>query len=235
MPAMAEAIDQLARLIERGGVVMIPLLALSLVSVALILERAWYWARTNRAGRLRRVERLRELLVANDARSEALIASDGSVYGAVARRLRRVRPSEAAAIAAVESQRPRMERFMVTLSTIITAAPLLGILGTVLGIIQSFDLLGQEETLTDPRIVSGGIAEALLTTALGLVIALVTLFPYMLFRGQIDRTLGRLEALVAAAQEGSARDTTETNRTRDRKVSAEKSPVAAAARGDGSE
>ena len=94
---------------------------------------------------------------------------------------------------------------MVALSTIITAAPLLGILGTVMGIIQSFRLLGEQAVLTDPSDVAGGIAAALLTTALGLIIALVTLFPYMLFRGWSSRTIGRLEALIAAAQQGITR------------------------------
>ena len=92
---------------------------------------------------------------------------------------------------------------MATLSTIITAAPLLGILGTVIGIIQSFNLLGVQETLTDPRTVSTGIAEALLTTALGLVVALVTLFPYMIFRSHVERSIGRMESLIAAAQQGA--------------------------------
>ncbi|MEX0887620.1 MAG: MotA/TolQ/ExbB proton channel family protein, partial [Phycisphaeraceae bacterium] len=95
--------------------------------------------------------------------------------------------------------RRRIERFLPTLSTIITAAPMLGILGTVLGIIASFDLLGARPDATDPRQVSQGIAEALLTTAAGLVIAVFTLFPYNAFRAQIDRTLARLEALAAAA------------------------------------
>lgn len=91
---------------------------------------------------------------------------------------------------------------MVSLSTIITAAPLLGILGTVIGIIQSFKLLGEQMTLSDPKDVAAGIAAALLTTALGLTVALFTLFPYMIFRGQVDLAIGRLETVIAAAQQG---------------------------------
>jgi biopolymer transport protein ExbB len=94
---------------------------------------------------------------------------------------------------------------MVTLSTIITAAPLLGILGTVIGIIRSFNLLGVEDVMTDPRAVSVGIAQALITTALGLVVALVTLFPYMIFRAQSERAVGRLESVIASAQLGAGR------------------------------
>ena len=96
---------------------------------------------------------------------------------------------------------------MVSLSTIITAAPLLGILGTVIGIIRSFRLLvggPGEGGLTDPSAVSMGIAEALLTTALGLVVALITLFPYMIFKAQAERALGRVESIIAAAQQGAS-------------------------------
>ena len=92
---------------------------------------------------------------------------------------------------------------MVSLSTTITAAPLIGILGTVIGIIRSFNQLGGDDGgINDPSVVSHGIAEALLTTAVGLVVALMTLFPYMVFKGQADRALGRVETIVAAAQQG---------------------------------
>ena len=103
---------------------------------------------------------------------------------------------------AVDSIRSGLDRYMVVLSTIITAAPLLGILGTVIGIIQSFQLLGSQSTLTDPREVAGGIASALITTAFGLIVALVTLSPYMIFKAQSSNALGRLETLIAAAQSG---------------------------------
>ena len=88
------------------------------------------------------------------------------------------------------------------LSTIVTASPMLGILGTVTGIIQSFELLGGSQSIIDPNDVSGGIAEALITTAAGLIIALMALFPYMIFRTQSERALGRFEAIVTAAKQG---------------------------------
>jgi len=110
--------------------------------------------------------------------------------------------SDAAALQAVESQRPRLTRFMPTLGTIITAAPMLGILGTVTGIISAFRVLSDQQAVTDPTAVAGGIAEALLTTVAGLAVALVVLFPFNAFRAQIERAMGRLEALLAAAQEG---------------------------------
>jgi biopolymer transport protein ExbB len=77
-----------------------------------------------------------------------------------------------------------MDRFMASLSTIITAAPMLGILGTVTGIITSFDLLSGGQAMVDPRAVSGGISEALVATASGLVVALISLFPFMGYGAQ---------------------------------------------------
>ncbi|TVQ62724.1 MAG: MotA/TolQ/ExbB proton channel family protein [Phycisphaerales bacterium] len=105
--------------------------------------------------------------------------------------------SENAAHELLERARPAFERFAPTLSTIITAAPMLGILGTVVGIIASFRLLGGSGPIDDPTAVAGGIATALYTTAFGLVIALGTLFPYAIFRARADRLIGRLETIAA--------------------------------------
>ena len=192
-------------LMERGGPVMWPLLLLSTISVTLSVERFWFWWRAN-AGKGR--EKLRGILEAlrrgDAARVLALAKDDPSPYAQVATDLMRDGVDDAVAIAAVEMQRPRMDRFMNMMSTIITAAPMLGILGTVSGIIRSFELLGGKDTLSDPRLVSGGIAEALVATAAGLVVALITLFPYMYFRAQADKALGRLESVIASAKLGSS-------------------------------
>ena len=99
---------------------------------------------------------------------------------------------------------------MPLLSTIITAAPMLGILGTVLGLIASFDVFSARsdsatQAAQDLGGVSRGIAEALTTTAVGLIIAVATLLPYNLFRAQIDRSLSRLEGLMAAGIEAADR------------------------------
>lgn len=190
----------LSDLLQRGGVVMWPLLGISLLVVTLAFERCWFWLATNRPSRLSRLRRIGILLKRGDrAAVRVLNEGDTSVYGRVVAMLieETKRSTDAVLIEAVESQRPRMERFMVILSTIITAAPLLGILGTVMGIISSFQVLSDEAAQTDPRAVSQGIAEALLTTAAGLSVALIALFPHNAFRAQIDRTLGRIEMLAA--------------------------------------
>lgn len=196
------SIQDLALILNRGGIVMIPLLILSVISVALILERCWFWIFQGGIGSDAQLETLNTMFRKGDGNVAKFIQKDSSVYSKVATKLLHDGASDAVAMGAVESQRPRIERFMVALSTIITAAPLLGILGTVVGIIQSFQLLGEQSVLTDPSDVAGGIAAALLTTAMGLTIALITLFPYMIFRGWVNRSLGRLETLIASAQQG---------------------------------
>lgn len=201
---MIDSISQsIEELFAKGGWVMWPLLGLSLVALALAFERFWFFLGTNSASRKSKLNQMAALMRAGQFDEARSIASkDCGVYGRIARAMLDEPGNEAAAVAAVEQQRHRLERFMPTLSTIITAAPMLGILGTVTGIISSFQLLSDQAKVT-PNEVSGGIAEALLTTAAGLIVALVVLFPYNAFRAQIDRTLGRIEALIAAASSGA--------------------------------
>lgn len=200
-------LDSFLALMQRGGWVMWPLLALSVAAATLVLERAWFFLTTNRPARRAAAARLGELLRQNERdRAQELAARDRTVYGSLVRHLLHEsalsggRPLRDAAVTeALETQRHHLERFMPTLSTIITAAPMLGILGTVLGIIASFEVLAADATVTDPAQVSQGIAEALITTAAGLLIAVITLFPYNALRAQVDRTLSRLESLAASA------------------------------------
>lgn len=193
-------------LMERGGPVMWPLLVLSIVSVTLTVERIWFWRRMGSRSSRIRLRAMVNALRMNDADTVLVLAEeDNGPFAAVAADLASDGPSDAIAIAAVERQRPRLERFLNILSTIVTAAPMLGILGTVSGIIRSFELLGGKDTLSDPRLVSAGIAEALVATASGLVVALISLFPYMYFRSHSDKAIGVMEGLVASAKLGVER------------------------------
>jgi biopolymer transport protein ExbB len=81
------------------------------------------------------------------------------------------------------------------LETIVTAAPLLGLLGTIVGMMHAFQLIGAKG-LVNPTGVTGGVAQALVATAIGLVIALVALFAFNYFSRRIDRLVDELEAFA---------------------------------------
>ena len=199
-------------LIQQGGWVMYPLGALSVVSLGLTIERTLFWVTTHRAGRARTVGRITNELRRRDLSAAASIAGkDRSIYGRFASELIDEARSQKSgpglhdsfALERAEARRPAIERWSTVHSTIITAAPMLGILGTVTGIIRSFNLLSADEIVTDPAAVAGGIAEALFTTAVGLIVALITLFPHAVFRSQADRALTRLEVIAASMDEQS--------------------------------
>jgi biopolymer transport protein ExbB len=92
-----------------------------------------------------------------------------------------------------------MQRFMPVLDTMITVAPLLGIFGTVLGIISSFEMLGTA-SIADPKLVTSGIAQALITTAAGLGIAIVAVIPYNYFNTRITRAMHVMEKYATSLE-----------------------------------
>lgn len=100
-----------------------------------------------------------------------------------------------------------MQRRMAVLDVVITIAPLLGLLGTVTGIIKSFGIFAMTAGMTEPSRLSSGIAEALITTAAGLIIAIPSAALYSYFNSLIDRHItdmeNRAEELLAlAAKQG---------------------------------
>lgn len=180
-------------LFKAGGPVMWPLLLCSVVSLTVILERAIFWLRTEVVGDSQVIE---DLLEACRLGREQLPAIGGrpSVVGRML--LSGLAHRDFSADKAMETvaleELKKMRRRMNILDTIITAAPMLGILGTVTGIITSFDMLGQAG-VEDPKAVVGGIAEALITTATGLIISIVTVFPYNYFNTRIEDAEDLLE------------------------------------------
>ncbi len=184
-------------LVERGGLwVMLPLLGCSVTVVAFVVERAVFWGRVARARSRGLVEEFLELADKRefDAAARAAHGSTDPVVrvlhcGLVHRNYDLTNALEMAASAELR----RAERFLPVLDTIITLAPLLGILGTVVGIIKSFDLLSISATVEDPQAVTGGIAQALITTATGLTIAIAALIPHNYFRALSDRLRHEME------------------------------------------
>ena len=202
-----DVFDSFMTFMDRGGVLMWPLLLLSVIACAVAIERTIFWSKVHGRSGLKRLAALNAALRKGDQLEiSACLNRDPSPYGSLAKEIVEGDCDETLAIAAAEEVRPRFERGLVILSTVVTAAPMLGILGTVVGIIQSFELLGGDASISDPRQVSGGIAEALITTASGLVVALIALFPYMVFRAQQERATGRMESVISAAFRGKAQN-----------------------------
>ena len=164
----------------RGGPLMWPLLVCSVLSLTVIIERLIFWLRLGRRRSTSAVEDIIRRAERGDL--EGALAAGNATRDLAARVLiaglaqRDHGLSETMQVAA-EDEIARMKRGLGVLDTIITLAPLLGILGTVLGIIESFDLLGASG-IEDPKAVTGGIAQALITTAAGLSVAVVTLIPF---------------------------------------------------------
>ncbi|MCC6908041.1 MAG: MotA/TolQ/ExbB proton channel family protein [Phycisphaerales bacterium] len=186
--------------IVQGGPVMYPLLACSLVSVTITLERAIFWSRERRSRDSALLDQLAELLARGEV-ARAQQASEGS-RDPIVRVLRfglehRHDSLEAALKLAANEEIRRMRRYLKIHDTIVTLAPLLGILGTVLGIITSFDVMGSAG-VDNPIAVTGGIAEALLTTAVGLVVAMLSLIPYNWFSARLDEEVSVLESRLTS-------------------------------------
>jgi biopolymer transport protein ExbB len=189
----------------KGGALMWPLLVCSIVSLAITFERIFFWWRERRKRNPERLERILGLIESGDSRDplspedekavplHSLDSFSRIVVSGFSHRSQGWR--ESIEIAA-EDEIERMKQGLNILDTIITMAPLLGILGTVLGIIQSFDLLGASG-IEDPKAVTGGIAQALITTAAGLTVALVTLVPFNYFVSKVNRAAKDMNRLTA--------------------------------------
>lgn len=187
---------------QSGGPVMWPLLACSVLALAVILERLMFWV-----GFFRNRERslAGEVLdLASRGEWEAIRERTAGSRDAVIRVLvtgilHRDYDMASAMEAEAQSQIQKMRKFMGVLDTMITVSPLLGIFGTVLGIIASFKVLGMAG-LDDPRAVTGGIAQALITTAAGLGIAIMSVFPYNYYNSRIERAIHEMEKYATSLE-----------------------------------
>jgi biopolymer transport protein ExbB len=90
-----------------------------------------------------------------------------------------------------------LEKRLDILDTIITSAPLMGLLGTITGMMASFQILSQSG-VNEPNAITGGVSEALIATATGLVIALISLVAFNYFNSRVNRLLGEME--IASSQ-----------------------------------
>jgi biopolymer transport protein ExbB len=182
-----------------GGVVMYPLLAFSLLAIALILERIAFWQRlTKRQNRMTR-EVLK--LYPHDPQSAFLKLEQNSdlpmarIFLA-ALELEQPSPEEfrLALESAAQAELPTLKRFGTVFETVISISPLLGLLGTILGLMDAFAALRIGNIgRTNTTGVTGGISEALISTVAGLCVALFTLLFANTFRGLYRRQLASIQ------------------------------------------
>lgn len=174
---------------------MYPLLICSFISLTITIERIIFWSKEKRRMDRRLLDEI-FIEIEKGFHEKALILGKKSkdyLIRIVCFALSHHKSSMLNALEmAAEDEIDKMKRGMVILDTIITMAPLLGILGTVIGIIISFDFLGQAG-IEDPKAVTGGIAQALFTTAAGLTIALATIIPYNYFIVKVERSARSIE------------------------------------------
>jgi biopolymer transport protein ExbB len=172
----------------RGGPVMYPLLACSIIALTVILERALFWIREDMRRDQALVDDVLELCrkgAWEDVRIRVAGSKDYIIRILVSGILHREFSMTKAMETAAGDEIKRMRSYLGVLDTMITVAPLLGIFGTVLGIISSFELLGSSG-IEHPQAVTAGIAQALITTAAGLGIAILSVFPYNYFNARAE-------------------------------------------------
>jgi biopolymer transport protein ExbB len=200
----------------KGGPVMYPILLAALVAIAVIGERIFWWTRLARRRNPAQLEKIFAAMENADFPAASALAKESNdpVVRMIYHGLNHHHSSLQGALqvaAGLELQ--QAGRFLPALDTLVTLAPLLGLLGTVTGIMGSFTSIGTEE-LAVTR-VTGGIGEALIATACGLGIAIITLIPFNYFNARVARLQFELEAAATnvevminnAKQQGLSTDT----------------------------
>ena len=179
-------------IIIKGGIVMIPLLACSLISLALTIERFMFWAKLKTKDVLDQILSLVEKGEFEQALKLGKTSSQ-PIARVLAAGIAHRNPAPAKAMEALaQAEIPVLKSRLGVLDTIVTLAPLLGLLGTVVGMIGSFDVMS-EAGMGQPHAITGGVAEALIATATGLLIAILTLISYNYFTAKVEREMDRME------------------------------------------
>jgi len=179
----------------KGGIMMWPLLACSILSLTFILERVFFWMQQREDE-----EALLDLARRGEAPPEVKGPVSLLVHTALAKRGRTREEQREALEVAASTALQEAERFTPILRTIGEVAPLLGFLGTVTGMIRAFHAIAIAG-LGRPEVVASGISEALITTATGLFIAVPTYVAYNAFLAKADSLAGQLERVAAHLME----------------------------------
>ena len=192
-----------------GGWVMWPILATFFLALCVILDRMVWWSRLHASLQNEKQEQARNAIGTGDFNiAWELTKKNGDPY--LENLAEGMTHAHTSMLAAMQIHATRIiehsEARMWVLSTLITLAPLLGLFGTVVGIMGSFSFIGDEQLAASK--VSGGIGEALIATACGIAIAILCLLPYNFFRkrvavlrGSLERWINHTELLVKSAKE----------------------------------
>ena len=196
-----------------GGLLMIPIAFCSFVLCVFVFERAI----SLRRGRVipgpfvkRFIQQLEESKLNRDEALERCEENGSSVAEVFAAAVRKWgRPSvevEQAIIDAGERITHTLRRYLRLLNGISTISPLLGLLGTVLGMIRAFNAIATADAMGRPELLATGISQALLTTAAGMTVAIPALIAYLFFTSRVDRLIIEIDALGQRVVEQIASD-----------------------------
>ena len=185
-----------------GGPVMYPLLACSVLAMTVVTERFLFWNRVRREGNPDGVKKI--LALAQQRQIPEALELGRSLQDPAAKVLTRgLEHWPGSVTSALEAQVKQelgpMRRYLGVLDTTITLAPLLGIYGTITGMIRAFGFLSRAG-LPDPQRVAAGIAEALITTAAGLTIAILAIPPYNFFASRTEEMAHDIERHATALE-----------------------------------
>jgi len=212
--APQETFRAMWEIVQAGGPLMWPIILCSIVAAAIVLERLWTLQdrRVLPADLTQKVWKLVEANQVNDKVVAALEQNSPLGRLLAAGLMNRHRPREVLMERLEDTGRHvvhDLERYLNTLGTIAGVSPLLGLLGTVTGIIKAFDAINAGGG-GDPRMLSGGIAEALVATAAGLCVAIPSLIAYRYLRGRVDGLVVEMEKnalrLVDAVEDAARRE-----------------------------
>jgi biopolymer transport protein ExbB len=201
-------------IVRAGGPLMWPIILCSIAAVAIILERLWT-LQDRRVLPPELTKKVWQLVETGQINDKVIVALErNSPLGRVlaAGLANRHRKREIIMERLEDTGRHvvyELERFLNTLGTIAVISPLLGLLGTVTGIIRAFNAI-QAGGVGDPRALSGGIAESLIATAAGMCVAIPALFGYRYLRGRVERIVVEMEKdairLADAVEAAAERD-----------------------------